>query len=101
MGRIKGAKEFDKFKKGERLTRKQSMTGKCFECNGQEESKADCEVDTCPMFAYRLYPKTGKARFIENPTVERHVPKTDTSQAEKAHFIEAPDVETPKETGRT
>ena len=101
MGKIKGAKEFDKFKRGEKLTRKQAMTGKCFECNGQEESKADCEVDTCPMFAYRLYPKTEKARFIGDSGVVRHVLKTDTSQAGKAHFIEAPDVETPKETGKT
>ena len=70
MGKIKGAKEFDKFKKGEKLTRKQAMTGKCYECNGQEESKTDCEVDSCPMFSYRLYPKSEKAHFVETPVEE-------------------------------
>ena len=68
MGRIKGAKEFDKFKKGEKLTRKQAMLAKCYECNGEEESNADCEVDTCPMFAYRLHPKPEKAHSIGIPT---------------------------------
>jgi hypothetical protein len=65
MGAIKGAKEFDKFKKGEKLTRRQSMRAKCYECNGLEESRADCEVDTCPMFSYRLYPKTEKALSMD------------------------------------
>ncbi len=57
MGQIKGAKEFKKFKDGGKLTRRESMRGKCYECNGLEESREDCEVDTCPMFSFRLYPK--------------------------------------------
>jgi hypothetical protein len=38
MGIIKGSREFDKFKKGVKLTRKQAMLAKCYECNGLEES---------------------------------------------------------------
>jgi hypothetical protein len=65
MGAIKGAREFIRFKKGERLTRGQSMRAKCYECNGLEESREDCEVDTCPMFPYRLYPKAEKALSMD------------------------------------
>lgn len=56
MGQIKGAKEFAMFQKGKKLTRKQAMRAKCYECNGLEESRADCDVDTCPIFPFRLYP---------------------------------------------
>ena len=58
MGHIKGAIQYDKFLKGERLTRKQAMLAKCYECNGLEESRADCEVDTCPMYSFRLHPNS-------------------------------------------
>ena len=57
MGAIKGAREFGMYKKGKKLTRGQSMRAKCYECNGEEESRADCLVDTCPMYPYRLYPE--------------------------------------------
>ena len=57
MGALKGRSQFLKFQRGERLTRGQSMKAKCYECNGLDESKTDCEVDTCPMFPFRLYPK--------------------------------------------
>ncbi len=56
MGQIKGQNEFNKFKNGKRLTRMQAMRAKCFECNGQEDSRADCEVESCPMYPYRLHP---------------------------------------------
>ena len=57
MGGIKGKREFEMFKNSEHLTRKQAMKAKCFECNGEEKSRADCEVTTCPMYEYRLFPK--------------------------------------------
>ena len=57
MGAIKGANEFDKFKKGVKLTRSQAIKAECYECNGEKESKEDCLVDTCPLYPYRLYPK--------------------------------------------
>lgn len=55
MGVIKGANFFRKFKEGKRLTRKQAMLAKCYECNGEEEGGSDCNVDTCPMYAYQHY----------------------------------------------
>ena len=58
MGAIKGLREFRKFKNRDKLTRAQAMKAKCYECNGEEESRGDCQVETCPMYAYRLYPDT-------------------------------------------
>ncbi len=66
MGKINGARQYERFKNGEKLTRKQAMLAKCYECNGLEESRIDCEVDTCPMFSYRLYPKTEKALSMDS-----------------------------------
>jgi len=56
MGKIKGETEFIKYKNKVRLTRGQAMRAKCYECNGEEESRADCNVPSCPMYPYRLYP---------------------------------------------
>ena len=75
MGMIKGQKEFLKFRKGEKLTRAQAMRAKCYECNGLEESRTDCEVDTCPMFPFRLFPKPEKALFMDTPAIERALGK--------------------------
>jgi len=62
MVKIKGQKEFEKFKKGFPLTRKEAMLAKCYECNGEGESKADCEVTYCPMYEYRQF-KNPKRRL--------------------------------------
>ena len=55
MGAIKGFVQYRKFKKGEKLTRKEAMLAKCYDCNGLEESRADCLEDNCPMYDYRPY----------------------------------------------
>jgi hypothetical protein len=56
VGYIKGDIQYRKFLKGEKLTRKEAMLAKCYECNGLVDSREDCEVDTCPMYGYRLHP---------------------------------------------
>jgi len=58
MGAIRGGKEYQKFKDGLKLTRKQAMMAHCYDCNGGEESRADCQGKSCPMYEYRLYRKT-------------------------------------------
>jgi hypothetical protein len=57
MGKIKGAKEFEKFERGEKLTRKQAMLAHCFQCNGSEESNCDCKGKSCPLYSYMYYNK--------------------------------------------
>ena len=62
--RIKGAKEFYKHKKGDKLTLKEAVLGKCYECNGEEESRPDCGVPSCT-----LYPMQAryKVRGVKSP----------------------------------
>jgi len=45
---------FQKFKKHEKLTRKEAMEAQCFECNGETaEQKDDClGKDICPLYTY-------------------------------------------------
>jgi len=66
MSAIKGSKEFEKFKSGEKLTRKQAMKAQCYECNGEEESAADCLGVSCPLYQYRLYPGKKGSRVPKN-----------------------------------
>lgn len=53
MGIIKGQLEYVKFGKGVRLTRKQAMLAKCYECNGFEESGVYCGGKKCPLIQYQ------------------------------------------------
>jgi len=51
--RIKGAREWAKFKAGKTLTRKEAMLAQCYVCNGLEESRADCKGISCPLYQFR------------------------------------------------
>lgn len=53
MARIKGSAEYEKFKKGNRLTRRQAMLAQCYMCNGEEESNVDCKGITCPLYQFQ------------------------------------------------
>lgn len=55
MGVIKGLREYKKFKRGEKLTRKQSQLAHCYVCNGEEESRAHCQGTMCPMYQFAPY----------------------------------------------
>jgi hypothetical protein len=56
MGMLKGSKEYKMFKDGKALTRKQSMRAYCYQCNGFEESKEDCDSnDICPLYQWSTY----------------------------------------------
>jgi len=52
MGKIIGQTPFEKYIKGEKLTRTKAILAKCYECNGYEESNADCEIEGCPLYPY-------------------------------------------------
>lgn len=55
MGKIKGQKEYEKFKQGEKLTRGQAMKANCYMCNGLEDSNTDCQGTECPLYPFRPY----------------------------------------------
>lgn len=56
MGMLKGQNEYEKFKEGKALTRKQAMLANCYVCNGQNDSSTDCLGEkSCPLYAYSPY----------------------------------------------
>ena len=53
MGQVKGQAEFNKWKKGVKLTRKQAILAHCYQCNGYEQSGFDCKCKkSCPLYEY-------------------------------------------------
>jgi hypothetical protein len=51
--RAKGKMEFEKFKQGAKLTYKQAVLAKCYECMcGYADGKVDCEVKDCPLIIF-------------------------------------------------
>lgn len=55
MGAIKGKRQYDRWEKGEFLTRKQAMLAMCYQCNGLQQSNEDCKGKICPMYQYQPY----------------------------------------------
>lgn len=55
MGKIKGQLEYQKFKEGKLLTRKEAILAQCYICNGGEGSSEDCMGDSCPLYQYQPY----------------------------------------------
>lgn len=56
MGILKGQKEYEKFKEGKELTRKQAILAQCYVCNGQKDSSEDCLGEkTCPLYGHSPY----------------------------------------------
>ena len=54
--RVKGKREYEKFLKGEELSRKEAMLAHCFVCNGEEDGGEDClGKSNCPMYQYFPY----------------------------------------------
>jgi hypothetical protein len=53
MGKLRGQTEAEKFRKGDRLTVKQSIKAQCFICNGEDEgSNEDCLGKSCPLYPW-------------------------------------------------
>jgi len=51
--RAVGKKEIEKFKRGEKLTYKQAVLAKCYDCCcGYADGKVDCKVENCPHYIY-------------------------------------------------
>lgn len=72
MGKIKGQKEWQRFKEDKSLTRKQAILAQCYSCNGEEEGAEDClGSENCPLYAFFSY--KGKRRqniSLKAPTLK-------------------------------
>jgi hypothetical protein len=71
MGIIKGALEYQKFKSGKPLTRKQALLAQCYECNGYEAE--DCLGVSCPLYRWSPYRKVSSliTLGLEKPISQR------------------------------
>ena len=51
-----GKRELIKYLEGGKLTRKEAMLARCFECmNGYADGRIDCQVESCPLYPYMPY----------------------------------------------
>ena len=51
-----GYKELKKYMSGKRLTRKEAMLAKCYDCcGGYIDGRIDCGCKGCPMYDYMPY----------------------------------------------
>jgi len=55
MGVVKGQKEYEKWEAGTRLTYRQAVLAHCYECNGLEEGRVDCQGRRCVLYAFMPY----------------------------------------------
>lgn len=56
--RLLGGKEWDMFKRGERLTQREAIKAQCYACTGEYDGGVgDCESDLCPLYEYMPYRK--------------------------------------------
>lgn len=54
--KAKGRKELRKYLAGSRLTQRQAILAKCYECsNGYADGKTDCGIKECPLYPSMPY----------------------------------------------
>ena len=55
---IRGRDELIKYLRGERITHKQAVLAKCYECKGYcADGKVDCEIADCPLYLFNPFRK--------------------------------------------
>lgn len=56
--KAQGRKELERHLMGEKLTRKEAILAKCYECmNSYQDGKKDCEIKDCPLYPMMPYRK--------------------------------------------
>jgi hypothetical protein len=53
---------------GKRLTQRQAIKAKCFDCNGMGESR-ECDIDTCSLLPYSPYLMKNRVARAKNKAV--------------------------------
>lgn len=54
--KARGGNELQKHLMGERLTQRQMILAKCYDCmNGYLDGKLDCEIKECPLYPLMQY----------------------------------------------
>jgi len=56
MKRAKGSKEYKDFLEKKKLTPRQAIRAKCYDCMGfYVDGVQDCGIETCPLYLYHAY----------------------------------------------
>lgn len=85
--KAKGGKELKKHLMGDKLSPRQMILAKCYECCGNyADGKEDCTIDDCPLYPLMPYGKTWKGR--EKGKIPVGI-KKHMLQKQKASFSEA------------
>ncbi len=62
----RGRRELAKHFKGGKLTRKEAVLAKCYDCCcGYEDGKEDCKVKGCPLHPYMPFNRNGNKSRVE------------------------------------
>ena len=60
---------------GEKLTRNQSISAKCFDCMGwYQDGRLDCRMPDCPLYPFRSYKDASKP-VLSSPAIRRDAVK--------------------------
>ena len=65
MGLVKGQRDYQRWKKGERITRQEAIEAQCFECNGGESAYCGGEK-SCTLYGYSQFNHTALVKRAEN-----------------------------------
>lgn len=82
MAKIKGQSQYEKFKSGAKLTRREAILAQCYVCNGEEEGVEDCRAKDCPLYQYR--PNKGKSRPESGTFMDDKSKRIGSAGAQKA-----------------
>lgn len=56
MGQLRGIRQLEAFRAGEKLGRKDAIIAKCVDCmNEWRDGSQDCGITTCPLYAFMPY----------------------------------------------
>lgn len=66
--KVKGKVQWDKFLRGEALSRSEAIKAQCYQCNGEEEGGEDCLGGNCPLYGF--FPYKGVKRSSKSNSEE-------------------------------
>jgi hypothetical protein len=90
--KAKGGRELKKHLAGERLTQRQMILAKCYDCMGNYfDGRIDCDIEDCPLYPLQPYGKgsfrvpkgTRKPLQRLNPKTKAILPLPDQIKGEK------------------
>jgi len=67
----KGREEIKKYLAGGKLTQRQAILGKCYDCcGGYADGKVDCGIPDCTLYPYMPFGKAWKGRVKNHKQAE-------------------------------